>query len=346
MHNKKNNDIYVVAGGAGFIGYSVCRKVLLEGANVIIIDDLSTGNGNNVTELMLEFGISKIIFINSNICSITSDILLEKTKLFNLDRQRNFNIKEKGVKFVLNFASPASPKDYVKKSLAIHTLETGSIGTQKLLEIAKEFNSTFLMASTSEIYGDPEQHPQKESYWGNVNTIGERSVYDEAKRYSESITTAYNKYHGVDTRIVRIFNTYGKKMRENDGRAIPNFIYQCQNNRDIEIYGDGSQTRSFCYIDDLVDGVFKLINYKDEKYKHEPFNIGNDTEYTIKELAISVKKIMNSTSNIIFKNLPQDDPKLRKPDLSKARKLLGYNPKVSLSEGLKKTIYSDGTNSF
>jgi dTDP-glucose 4,6-dehydratase len=233
---------------------------------------------------------------------------------------------------VIHFASPASPIDYLQ--LPIQTLKVGSLGTHKALGLAKEKNARFLLASTSEVYGDPKVHPQSEDYWGNVNPIGPRGVYDEAKRFAEALTMAYNRYHNVETRIVRIFNTYGSRMRPNDGRALPAFISQALKGDDITIFGDGSQTRSFCYVSDLVDGVYKLLL----SHEDNPINIGNPNEITIEEIAKEIIKLTNSKSKIVYKDLPVDDPKVRQPDISKAKSVLGWEPKISRKEGLEKTI--------
>jgi len=236
------------------------------------------------------------------------------------------------IDYVLHFASPASPKDYLE--MPIQTLKVGALGTHKALGLALEKNATFLLASTSEVYGDPQVHPQPEDYWGHVNPVGPRGVYDEAKRFGEAITMAYHRFHGLDTKIVRIFNTYGPRMRPNDGRAIPAFIPQALKNQPITVFGDGSQTRSFCFVDDLIEGIYRLLvsDY------HEPVNIGNPNEMTVKELAEMIVKVTASRSQIVYKPLPVDDPKVRQPNIEKAKAILGWEPKVSLEEGLSKTI--------
>lgn len=299
----------VVTGGAGFLGSHLCDRLLLEGMKVVCIDNLLTGNLNNISHL----------FGNENFSFIKHDIT-------------NFIFVPGKVDYILHFASPASPIDYLK--LPIQTLKVGSLGTHKVLGLAKEKNARILLASTSEVYGDPEIHPQEETYWGNVNPIGPRGVYDEAKRFAEAITMAYHRYHGIETRIVRIFNTYGPRMRLDDGRALPAFVGQALRGQDITVFGDGSQTRSFCYVSDLVEGIYRLL-LSDEV---EPVNIGNPDEITIQQFAEEVLKIMDSKSKIIYQPLPQDDPKVRQPNIEKAKRILGWQPKVGRAEGLKITI--------
>lgn len=299
----------VVTGGAGFLGSHLCDKLLYEGFEVICIDNLITGNTDNIAHLSG----------NENFSFVKHDVT-------------NYIFLPGNVDFILHFASPASPVDYLQ--LPIQTLKVGSLGTHKALGLAKEKNARFLLASTSEVYGDPTVHPQNENYWGNVNPIGPRGVYDEAKRFAEAITMAYQRYHGVETRIVRIFNTYGPRMRKNDGRALPNFIQQALTDQPITIYGDGMQTRSFCYISDEVDGLFKLL-LSDED---EPVNIGNPQEITVQSIAEEIIKLTGSKGKIVYKELPVDDPKVRQPDISKAKQKLGWEPKVSREEGLQKTI--------
>jgi dTDP-glucose 4,6-dehydratase len=293
----------VITGGAGFLGSHLCDKLLENDISVICIDNLLTGD---------LIGNKKFKFIHHDVT--------------------NFIHVPGKVDYVLHFASPASPLDYLQ--LPIQTLKVGSLGTHKALGLAKEKDATFLLASTSEVYGDPEVNPQPESYWGSVNPIGPRGVYDEAKRFAESLTMAYHRYHGLDTRIVRIFNTYGPRMRLKDGRAIPAFLSQAIMNEDLTVFGDGSQTRSFCYVDDQIDGIYKLLMSSEV----EPVNIGNPSEITIKQFAEEIIKLTGSKSKIIYKTLPQDDPKLRRPDITKAQKLLDWEPKVDREEGLKKTI--------
>ena len=305
-HNKKTA---VVTGGAGFLGSHLCEKLIENDISVICIDNLLTGDLKNIEHL---FGNRKFQFIHHDVT--------------------NFIHVPGNVDYVLHFASPASPIDYLQ--LPIQTLKVGSLGTHKTLGLAKEKGARFLLASTSEVYGDPDINPQHEEYWGNVNPIGPRGVYDEAKRFAESLTMAYHRYHGLDTRIVRIFNTYGPRMRLNDGRALPAFLSQALLNEDVTVFGDGSQTRSFCYVDDLIDGIYKLL-LSDEV---EPTNIGNPSEITIKEFAEEVIKLTNSKSKIIYKDLPQDDPKLRRPNIDKAKQVLNWEPKVNREEGLKRTI--------
>jgi dTDP-glucose 4,6-dehydratase len=299
----------VVTGGAGFLGSHLCDRLLDEGFKVICIDNLITGNIDNIA---YHFG-------NENFTLVKHDVT-------------NYTYISGRVDYILHFASPASPIDYLK--LPIQTLKVGSLGTHKALGLAKEKKARFLLASTSEVYGDPTIHPQGEDYWGNVNPIGPRGVYDEAKRFAEAITMAYHRYHGVDTRIVRIFNTYGPRMRLDDGRALPTFISQALRGEDITVFGDGSQTRSFCYVSDQVDGIFKLLMSNEV----EPVNIGNPDEITLKEFAEEIIRLTGTKSKIIYKDLPEDDPKVRQPDIGKARKVLNWEPKVKRSEGLKITI--------
>jgi len=299
----------VVTGGAGFLGSHICDRLLQEGLKVICIDNLLTGNVENISHL----------FGNQNFQFAKHDVT-------------NYIFVPERIDYILHFASPASPIDYLK--FPIQTLKVGSLGTHKVLGLAKEKKARFLLASTSEVYGDPTIHPQNEDYWGNVNPIGPRGVYDEAKRFAEAITMAYNRYHGVDTRIVRIFNTFGPRMRLDDGRALPTFVGQALRSEDISVFGDGSQTRSFCYVSDLVDGIFKLL-MSNELY---PVNIGNPEEITIKKFAEEVIAITGSKSKLSFQALPVDDPKVRQPDISKAKKILGWEPKVLRSEGLKTTV--------
>lgn len=299
----------VITGGAGFLGSHLCDRMLAEGYRVICLDNLLTGNIKNIEHL---FGNEDFLFIKHDIT--------------------NYIHIPGNVDYILHFASPASPIDYLK--LPIQTLKVGALGTHKVLGLAKEKRARMLLASTSEVYGDPNVHPQKEEYWGNVNPIGPRGVYDEAKRFAEAITMAYHRYHGVETRIVRIFNTYGPRMRLNDGRALPAFVSQALRGEDITVFGDGSQTRSFCYVSDLVDGIYRLL-LSDET---EPVNIGNPSEITIKQFAEEVIKLTGTKSKIIYHPLPEDDPKVRQPDITKAKKILGWEPKVDREEGLKITI--------
>ncbi len=298
----------LVAGGAGFLGSHLCDTLLSAGHEVICMDNLITGSKNNIAHIQSD----RFHFVDQ-------DISQPFTVAGSLDN-------------VMNLASPASPVDYYK--YPVETLKVGSFGTYNLLELAREKGAVFFMASTSEVYGDPLEHPQKETYWGNVNPIGPRSVYDEPKRFSEAMTMAYQRTHGVDTRIVRIFNTYGPRMAINDGRAIPNFLYQALRGEDLTVYGDGSQTRSFCYVSDLIDGFIRLL-----KSEHtNPVNIGNPIEMTLLEMAEKILQVTGSESKIVFKSLPEDDPKVRQPDISLARKLLGWEPKVNLEEGLRDTL--------
>ena len=301
--------ISVVTGGAGFLGSHLCDKLIAEGHNVICIDNLLTGSEKNIEHLS----------DNKNFTFIKHDV----TKFIDVPGEVNF---------IWHFASPASPIDYLK--LPIQTLKVGSLGTHNALGLAKAKNARFLLASTSEVYGDPEVHPQPEEYWGNVNPVGPRGVYDEAKRFAEAMTMAYHNFHKVDTRIVRIFNTYGERMRIDDGRAIPAFISQCLRGKDVTVFGDGSQTRSVCYVSDLIYGIYKLMM---SDYKL-PMNIGNPEELTMLQLAQEIIGLTESKSKIIFNELPVDDPKIRQPDITKARNILKWQPKVYRKEGLEKTI--------
>ncbi len=299
----------VVTGAAGFLGSHLSDRLLAEGFRVIGIDNFITGSPTNLEHLKNE---PKFEFKQQDV-----------TEYVHVSGE---------VDIVFHFASPASPIDYLE--LPIQTLKVGSLGTYRCLGLAKEKNSRFLIASTSECYGDPLVHPQTEEYWGNVNPIGPRGVYDEAKRFAEAMTMAYHRYHQVDTKIVRIFNTYGPRMRLKDGRVVPAFISQALRGEPLTVFGDGSQTRSFCFVSDLIDGIFRLSNGT----YHEPVNIGNPTELTVKEFAERIIRITNSTSTLAFKPLPTDDPKQRRPDISKAKKLLAWEPKVDLETGLQKTI--------
>jgi len=298
----------LVTGGAGFIGSHLCKYLIKKEYRVICIDNLITGSLKNIEDIKS----GDFEYINHNIIDF-------------------IDIKQK-IDLVFHMASPASPIDYLQ--LPIQTLKVGALGTHNVIGLAKSKRSIILLASTSEVYGDPLEHPQREEYWGNVNPIGPRGVYDEAKRFAEAITMAYHRQQGVNTRIVRIFNTYGSNMRLNDGRAIPNFIYQCLKGNDITAYGDGKQTRSFCYIDDLIEGLYRLTQIQ----YNFPVNIGNPDEFTILQLAEMVKRLTDSKSRIVFNPLPEDDPKVRMPDIIKAKKLLDWQPQVKLEEGLKKTI--------
>jgi len=299
----------VVTGGAGFLGSHLCEKLIENNIKVVCLDNLLTGSLDNIEHL---FGNEDFKFIKHDVT--------------------NFIHVPGKVDYILHFASPASPIDYLE--LPIQTLKVSSLGTHNMLGLALEKKARVIIASTSEVYGDPEIHPQTEDYWGNVNPIGPRGVYDEAKRFSEAITMAYHRYHGVETRIVRIFNTYGPRMRLNDGRALPAFVSQALKGEDITVFGDGSQTRSFCYVDDLVDGIFKLLMSNESN----PVNIGNPEEITIKQFAEEVKKLIGGDSKIVYKPLPTDDPKVRRPDITRARTILGWEPKVGRAEGLKITL--------
>ena len=298
----------LVTGGAGFLGSHICEYLLNKGHEVIAMDNLLTGTVANIEHLQGE-----------NFKFIKHDVT-------------EYIYCAGPIDYVIHFASPASPKDYLE--FPIPTLKVGALGTHKALGLAREKKARFLLASTSEVYGDPQVHPQKEDYWGHVNPVGPRGVYDEAKRYAEAITMAYHRFHGLDTKIVRIFNTYGPRMRPKDGRAIPAFVPQALMNQPVTIFGDGSQTRSFCYVDDLIEGICRLLFSN----QHEPVNIGSPNEMTIKELAETIIKITGSKSEIIFNPLPIDDPKVRQPDIEKAKTILGWEPQVSLDEGLSRTI--------
>jgi len=298
----------VITGAAGFIGSHLSEALLDRGYSVVGIDNLLTGDLANIAHLR-----------DRDFQFIRHDV----TNYIDVDGP---------VDYVLHWASPASPIDYLE--LPIPTLKVGALGTHKALGLAKAKKAVFMIASTSEVYGDPLEHPQKETYWGNVNPIGPRGVYDEAKRFAEAMTAAYHRYHGLDAKIVRIFNTYGPRMRIRDGRAVPAFMSQALLNQDVTVFGDGSQTRSFCYISDLVDGLIRLMLSKE----NDPVNIGNPQEMTIEQIARQIIAMTGSTSKIIYKPLPTDDPKVRQPDITRARTLLGWEPKVSLEEGLGKTI--------
>jgi len=300
----------LVTGGSGFIGSHLIDRLIEEGNEVICVDNLITGQSANLDHLKE----------NTHLRIIKHDVT------------KPLNINEK-IDFIYHMASPASPQDY--SNIPIETLLTGALGTKNMLDLAQKNNARFLLASTSEVYGDPLEHPQNETYYGNVNSIGPRSCYDEAKRFAEAITMAYHRKHRTNVIIARIFNTYGPRMRPGDGRVVPNFIIQSLKNEPITVNGDGSQTRSFCYITDLVDGLVKLIHSKIEE---EAVNLGNPNEMTITELAENIRKLTSSNSKITYKNLPEDDPTKRQPDITKAKKLLGWEPKVDLETGLKNTI--------
>jgi dTDP-glucose 4,6-dehydratase len=299
----------LITGGAGFIGSHLCESFLKRGDHVLCMDNGSTGTRENVAALASN---SRFRYIDHNVS--------------------NFIEVDGPLDMILHFASPASPVDYLE--LPIPTLKVGSLGTHNALGLAKDKGATFLLASTSEVYGDPLITPQREDYWGNVNPIGPRGVYDEAKRFAEAITMAYHRAHKLDTRIVRIFNTYGPRMRMRDGRVVPNFITQALKNEPITVYGKGEQTRSFCYIDDLVRGLHRLL----ETDHHMPVNLGNPHEMTVLDFAKKIVALTGSTSEIVFHPLPQDDPQVRQPDITKARQLLGWEPHVDVDEGLKRTI--------
>jgi dTDP-glucose 4,6-dehydratase len=302
----------LVSGGAGFLGSHLCDFLLDQGHRVVCVDNLDTGSLQNIEHIRTD----DFVFVNHDL-----------TERFRF---------EEPVDLVFHLASPASPIDYLR--LPLHTLKVGSYGTHHMLGLAKLKRARFLLASTSEVYGDPQVHPQPETYWGNVNPIGPRGVYDEAKRYAEALTMAYHRQQGVDTCIVRIFNTYGPRMRPNDGRAIPTFMRQALENKPLTVFGDGSQTRSFCYVDDLIRGLYALAT----SGEHLPVNIGNPIEKTLLELAEAVIQVTGSASEIVFEALPVDDPQVRQPDITRAQQLLGWEPTVELEEGLERTLDSLG----
>jgi dTDP-glucose 4,6-dehydratase len=302
----------LVTGGAGFLGSHLCDELLSRGHRVICVDNLETGTLANIEHIRGE-----------NFTHLNVDII------------EPYFVKEP-VDFVYHLASPASPIDYLR--LPLHTLKVGSYGTHHTLGLAKEHRARFLIASTSEVYGDPQEHPQRETYWGHVNPIGPRGVYDEAKRYAEALTMAYHRQQGLDTAIVRIFNTYGPRMRPHDGRAIPTFLRQALQDRPITVFGDGSQTRSFCYVADEIRGLIALA----ESGYHEPVNIGNPDEYTLLELAQAVIEVTGSDSEIVYEALPTDDPQVRQPDITLAREVIGWEPQIDLREGLRRTIEQSG----
>ena len=299
----------VITGGSGFVGSYLCERLINDGHNLIVVDNLLTGSTENIRDLM----------DNENFSFIEHDV------------QNHIEIENK-VDYVLHFASAASPKAYTEHP--VNTLKAGSIGTLNTLGLAKKHNSQYLLASTSEVYGDPLISPQNEEYWGNVNPNGERSMYDEAKRFAEAAVATYSRSYDIKAKIVRIFNTYGPRMQLNDGRVVTNFIFQALQDNNITIYGDGSQTRSFSYVEDTVDGIISLMHSNE----YDVFNIGNPNEITVLELAQKIIELTNSKSEIVFKSLPSDDPKQRKPDISKAKSKLGWEPKVNLEDGLIKTI--------
>ena len=298
----------LVTGGAGFLGSHLCDALLGEGYSVVVVDNLLTGRRGNIAHLTND---SRFELIEKDICE-------------------PFDVGT--VDYVFHFASPASPVDYTIHG--IPTLKVGSLGTFHALDVAHKYGAKYLVSSTSECYGDPLEHPQKETYWGNVNSIGPRSVYDEAKRFTEAVTMAYHRYHKVDTRIVRIFNTYGPRLQLNDGRVVSNFMKQALRGEDLTVYGDGSQTRSFCYVSDEVDGFIRLS----KSSEHLPVNIGNPNEFTILECAQHVLRVTRSKSKIAYQPLPQDDPKQRRPDIAKARQLLGWEPRIDLESGLRMSL--------
>ena len=306
----------LVTGGAGFLGSHLCEELLSRGHRVICVDNLETGSLNNIEHIRDE------AFVHRN------DDIIEPYFV------------DEPVDFVYHLASPASPIDYLR--LPLHTLKVGSYGTHHTLGLAKKHRARFLIASTSEVYGDPQEHPQRETYWGHVNPIGPRGVYDEAKRYAEALTMAYHRQQGVDTSIVRIFNTYGPRMRPHDGRAIPTFLRQALQDRPITVFGDGSQTRSFCYVEDEIRGLIALA----ESGYHQPVNIGNPDEFTLLELAKTVIEVTGSNSEIVYEALPVDDPQVRQPDIALARQILGWEPEISLREGLERTIERAGRDAL
>jgi dTDP-glucose 4,6-dehydratase len=303
----------VITGGAGFLGSNLCDQLLHAGHDIICLDNLLTGNIENIAHLM---GHQRFRFVKHD---VTESIFVDGP-----------------VDAVMHFASPASPRDYLE--LPIQTLKVGALGTHKTLGLAKNKRARFLLASTSETYGDPLVNPQPETYWGNVNPIGLRGVYDEAKRFAEALAMAYHRYHGIDTRIVRIFNTYGPRMRLNDGRVISNFIVQALRGEPLTVYGKGDQTRSFCYVDDEIDGIIRLLRAPPDEEIHHPVNVGNPHELTVLEIAQKVLQLTSSSSEIVFHPLPEDDPKVRRPDITRAQRLLDWRPRISLDEGLRQTI--------
>jgi dTDP-glucose 4,6-dehydratase len=299
----------LITGGAGFLGSHLCELFLARGHEVICMDNFITGSPDNIKHL---FGRDGFSFIKQDV-----------TQYIHIDGPLDY---------VLHFASPASPIDYLEKP--IQTLKVGSLGTHKTLGVAKDKGARYLLASTSETYGDPLVHPQREDYWGNVNCVGPRGVYDEAKRFAEAMTMAYHRFHGIETRIVRIFNTYGERMRVKDGRVVPAFISQALRNEPLTVFGDGSQTRSFCYVSDLIEGIYRLLM----SAERQPTNIGNPAEMTVLQFAQEIQRLVGSTAPIQFMALPEDDPKVRRPDITKARAVLGWEPRVPLEEGLSRTI--------
>ena len=309
LNKKMAGKRVLITGAAGFLGSHLCDRFIQEGDAVIGMDNLITGSLKNIEHLFK----------------------LQQFEFYHHDVSKFVHVPGH-IDYILHFASPASPIDYLK--MPIQTLKVGSLGTHNLLGLARVKNARVLIASTSEVYGDPLEHPQKEEYWGNVNPIGPRGVYDEAKRFQEAITMAYHNFHGLETRIVRIFNTYGPRMRVQDGRALPAFFSQAIRGEDITVFGDGSQTRSFCYVDDLIEGIYRLLlsDY------HLPVNIGNPDEITLQEAAEEVQKLVGTVSNIVYKPLPVDDPKTRRPDITKAKSILNWEPKVHRSEGFKHTL--------
>jgi dTDP-glucose 4,6-dehydratase len=306
----------LVTGGAGFLGSHLCDELLRRGHRVICVDNFETGSLANIEHIRVPEFVAR-----------------------NVDIIQPYEVDEQ-VDFVYHLASPASPIDYLR--LPLHTLKVGSYGTHHTLGLAKKHRARFLIASTSEVYGDPQVHPQPETYWGHVNPIGPRGVYDEAKRYAEALTMAYHRQQGVDTAIIRIFNTYGPRMRPHDGRAIPTFLRQALQDRPITVFGEGQQTRSFCYVDDLIRGMIALA----ESECHQPVNIGNPNEFTLLQLAETVIEVTDSRSEIVFEALPTDDPQVRQPDISLARELLGWQPEVDLREGLRRTIEQAGATAL
>jgi dTDP-glucose 4,6-dehydratase len=298
----------LVTGGAGFLGSHLCDYLLAEGQRVVCVDNLDTGSLQNIEHIRSD----RFEFVNQD---LTQPLFLEEP-----------------VDVVFHLASPASPIDYLR--LPLHTLKVGSYGTHHMLGLAKLKRARFLLASTSEVYGDPQVHPQPETYWGNVNPTGPRGVYDEAKRYAEAMTMAYHRQQGVDTCIARIFNSYGPRMRPYDGRAVPNFVRQALGGEPLTIYGDGSQTRSFCYVDDLIRGIVLLA----ESDEHMPVNLGNPGEFTLLELAKTVQRVTGSSSEIVFEALPVDDPQIRQPDITRAKQVLGWEPEISLEDGLRRML--------
>ncbi|MBS3788177.1 SDR family oxidoreductase [Candidatus Bipolaricaulota bacterium] len=328
--------ISLVTGGAGFLGSHICDRLIEEGHHVICMDNLLTGSKKNIDQL---FDHDRFTFLNHDVTETIDLPKLLEDKKDTLKDTKNLTPKTKNLDNIFHFASPASPKDY--QEYPIHTLKVGALGTHHALGLAKAANTKFLLASSSEVYGDPQVNPQPEDYWGHVNPVGPRSAYDEAKRYGESITMAYHNKHNIDTRIARIFNTYGSRMRLRDGRALPNFMRQAIKGKPLTVFGDGSQTRSFCFVDDMVEGIISLLTWNptpNAKDLTPVFNLGNPDEISILEFANEVIEITDTASEITHEPLPENDPQVRRPDISKAKELLDWSPEVSRRKGLNKVL--------